>query len=157
MENTLAGLIAYFRQVATEHALVKGSFVHGAAQRIISGSRSSLVYPLLWLETPGLQLTEKDGTAPFGQRTSAFVILQKADSGDYPAQDAAWVRTEAIALDVLSRLRRDHKARLFTCPLDGGQLEPVNGPGGELGWRFEFTLGEYVPLKYEPSQWVVTP
>jgi hypothetical protein len=159
MENTLPGLIAYFRQVATEHLSLKGSFVHGAAARIISGSRSGLVYPLLWLETPTLQLREKDGTMPFGQRTAAFVILQSVSSSDYVAQDGAWNDTEAIALDVLSRLRKDRAARLFTMSFDGGQLEAVALPisaNNEIGWRYEFTLGEYVDLKYHPARWLPT-
>lgn len=154
MTNTLPHFIDYFRQLATEHVELKGSFMHGAAGRIIGGTRSGISYPLLWLETPSLTFSDKDGTAPLGQRHSAFVVLHNATSS-YADQDAKWASTERIALDVLSRLRRDHKARRFSFSLDGGQLEAVATltVDNEIGWRFELALGEYVPLPYEAARW----
>ena len=154
MANTLDSFIAYFRQLAGQHVELK-DFVHGAAGRIIAGSRSDLSYPLLWLETPTLTLSDKDGTSPYGQRHSAFVVLQSASTSDYEAQDAAWAQTEALALDVLSYLRRDRNARRFGFSLDGGSLEAVAtlSQAGEIGWRFEFSLGDFVPLKYDASRW----
>ncbi len=155
MDNTLLTFIDYFRQLAAAHLGIK-TFVHGAAGRIIAGARSELEYPVLWLETPTLGLTDKDGTAPFGQRHGAFVVLHSASTTDYVDQDAKWASTEAIALDVLSRLRRDRNARKFTFDLNGGLLEAVATltAAGEIGWRYEFTLGDYVPLKYDPTRWV---
>ena len=154
MENTLSAFIAYFRQLAFEHQVLKGSFVHGGSGRIIAGSRSSNTYPLLWLETPTLALSDKDGTAPYGQRRAAFVVLDKATSS-YADQDAKWASTEALALDVLSYLRRDKKARQINFSFDGGQLEAVATitVDGEIGWRYEFELGDYVPLKFDATRW----
>lgn len=155
MENTLPDLIAYFGQLAAQHVGLQ-DFVHGAARRIIEGSRNELNYPLLWLETPSLTLLDKDGTMPLGQRTAAFIILDTAPANDYAAQDAKWASTEAIAFDVLSRLRQDYTQRKFVAfSLDGGQLEAVAtlSQAGELGWRFEFTLSDYVQLKYDATRW----
>jgi hypothetical protein len=153
MENTLSTFIAYFRQLTKEHVEIK-SFVHGAAGRIISGSRSELEYPLLWLETPTLGLTDKDGTSPYGQRTSAFVILHNTDSRDYDDQDAKWASTEALALDVLSYLRRDKKARKINFDFNG-QLEAVATMtvANEIGWRYEFSVGDFVPLPFNATRW----
>ncbi len=155
MATSLTDFIQVFRDLAADHVALKG-FAHGPVTRIIAGSRSENDYPLLWLETPTLGLLDKDGTAPFGQRSSAFVVLQTAPSDDYQAQDAAWAQTEAIALDVLSRLRKAHKEHeLVLSSLDGTQLEAVAtlSVATEIGWRYEFSLGDYVSLKYDKDRW----
>ncbi|MGI4762504.1 MAG: hypothetical protein ACRYF0_17465 [Janthinobacterium lividum] len=154
MENTLPDFIAYFRQLASEHVELK-DFVLGPTQRIIAGSRQELTYPLLWLELPSLSLADKDGTAPLGQRHAALIVLDSA-SADYADQDAKWASTEAIALDVLSRMRKHYKERKFVSfVLDGTVLEAVSTltVAGELGWRFEFSLGDYVPVTYNATRW----
>lgn len=156
MPNTLPDFIQYFRDLAAAHVALKG-FAHGPVSRIIGGARSENEYPLLWLETPTLALLDKDGTAPFGQRSAAVVILQSVSRDDFEAQDAGWAETEALALDVLSRLRKAHKAREISFgQFDGLQLEAVAtlSLANEIGWRFEFSLGDYVPLTYDPTRWL---
>ncbi|WP_460578055.1 hypothetical protein [Hymenobacter coalescens] len=152
--NTLTHFIQYFRQLAAEHVELK-CFVHGPTARIVDSSRSGTTYPCLWLETPSLQFFDKDGTAPNGQRRAAFVVLLQKAKGDYDAQDLQWEAAERLALDVLSRLRRDKKARRFTFSLDGGELEPINTltVDNEIGYRFEFELGKVVELCYDKSRW----
>lgn len=155
MATTLPDFIDYFRQLTAAHVELKG-FQHGPVSRIIGGARDENEYPMLWLETPTLGLLDKDGTAPFGQRSSAVVILQSVPVGDHAAQDAGWAQTETIALDVLSRLRKAHKAREITFgTFDGLQLEAVAtlSAANEIGWRFEFSLGDYVCLPYDPTRW----
>ena len=151
----LPDFIAYFRQLATANLALK-TFVHGAAGRIISGSRSGIEYPCLWLETPTLGFEEKDGTAPFGKRRCAFVVLQKVPANDDEAQDAGWALAEDIALQVVSYLLRDRKARKFSFSLNEKDLEPVATitVDGEIGWRLEFELGQYSPdVRYDASKW----
>jgi len=155
MKNTLPDFIAYFRQLTTEHVEL-ADFVLGPTQRIIAGSRNELSYPLLWLELPSLGLLDKDSTTPTGQRHAALVVLDSASISDYADQDAKWASTEALALDVLSRMRHDYKARKFVSfELDGIVLEAVATltVAGEIGWRFEFKLGDFVPLKYDTTRW----
>jgi hypothetical protein len=155
MVTSLPDLIQYFRDLAEKHVELKG-FAHGPVSRIIAGSRSDNDYPLLWLETPTLGLLDKDGTAPFGQRSTAFVVLLSAPRDDYAAQDAAWARAEEIALDVLSYLRKAHKAHeIALSSLDNTQLEPVAtlSVANEIGWRYEFSLGDYVSLSYGKARW----
>ena len=158
MTNTLTDFIEYFRQLAGEHVEIK-TFVHGAAGRIIGGTRSGLEYPVLWLETPTLSLHDKDGTAPFGQRHAAFVVLAATAAGDYEDQDAKWASTEVIALDVLSYLWRDKKARRVSFDLHDRPLEPVATltVDNEIGWRYEFSLGDYVPLTFDATRWQQAP
>jgi hypothetical protein len=156
MDNTLASFLAYFRQLATEHVALQ-DFVHGPSGRIIAGSRKELTYPLLWLETPSLSLADKDGTAPLGQRHTALIVLDTASPTDYADQDAKWASTEAIALEVLSRMRKDYRERQFVAfTLDGTVLEAVATltVAGEIGWRFEFSLADYpAPIIYDATRW----
>ena len=154
MATTLPDFIQYFRDLASKHVELKG-FQHGPVSRIVGGARSENEYPMLWLETPTLGLLDKDGTAPFGQRTSAVVILQSVSRDDFAAQDAGWAQTELIALDVLSRLRKADKAREITFgQFDGLQIEAVAtlSLANEIGWRFEFNLGDYVCLTYDATR-----
>jgi hypothetical protein len=155
MKNTLPDFITYFRQLATAHVELK-DFVLGPTQRIIAGSRNTLTYPLLWLELPSLGLLDKDSTTPEGQRHAALVVLDSVSVSDYADQDAKWASTEAIALDVLSRMRKDYKERQFlSFELEGIVLEAVATltVAGEIGWRFEFKLGDFVSLKYDATRW----
>lgn len=156
MANTLPDFIQYFRDLTAQHKGLKG-FAHGPVSRIIGGARSENEYPLLWLETPTLALLDKDGTAPYGQRSAAVVVLQSVPHNDFEAQDAGWAETEQLALDVLSRLRKADKARAISFgSFDGLQLEAVAtlSQANEIGWRFEFSLGDFVPLTYDPTRWL---
>jgi hypothetical protein len=155
MATPLPDFIQYFRDLAEEHVELKG-FAHGPVSRIIAGSRSENDYPMLWLETPTMGLLDKDGTMPFGLRSSAFVVLQSVPHDDYEKQDKGWADTERIALDVLSRLRKAHKeGEIVLSSLDGTQLEAVATltVANEIGWRYEFSLGSYVALSYNQARW----
>ncbi|MBO2007569.1 hypothetical protein [Hymenobacter negativus] len=152
----LPDFIDYFRRLAAANLALAGSFVHGATGRIIAGSRSKLTYPCLWLETPTLGFEEKDGTAPLGKRKCAFVVLQKVPADDYAEQDAGWAQAEAIALQVISYLLKDRKARKFSFSLNERDLEPIATltVDNEIGWRLEFELAEYSPdVRYDATKW----
>jgi hypothetical protein len=154
--DTLPDFIAYFRELAEANLALGGSFVHGATSRIISGSRSDIKYPCLWLETPTLALSEKDGTtAPEGKRQCAWVVLQSVPANDPVAEDAGWASSEQIALDMLSRMIKDRKARKFGFELNDKPLEPIATltVDNEIGWRYEFELSSYVSVKYDPARW----
>jgi len=156
----LPDFINYFRQLAAANRALAGSFVHGATGRIIAGSRSGITYPCLWLETPTLGFEEKDGTAPLGKRKCAFVVLQKVPNDDYAAQDAGWAQAEDIALQVLSYMLRDRKARKFSFSLNERDLEPIATitVDNEIGWRLEFELAQYAPaVAYDATKWQPVP
>lgn len=151
--NTLAGFIAYFRKLTNENTHLQ-SFVRGSQARIVKGGRSGLKYPLLWLEMPSMQLTDKDGTDPSGKREAAIVILHNAPAGNDAEEDRLWELTEGIALQVVARMRKDRKKKLFA--FDGNVLlEAVNTltVANEIGWRFEFELTKQAGLCYDASQW----
>ncbi|HEX8351087.1 MAG TPA: hypothetical protein VF598_14080 [Hymenobacter sp.] len=150
-----AAFVAYFRNLAAANKQLAGSFVHGPARRIVEGARSKLTYPLLWLETPALVLEEKDGTDPNGRRECALLILinMPANTAD-TVQDQAWAASEQLMLQVISRMRRDRKNRLFTFRLTSA-IEPINTltVNNEYGWRVEFEVGKPAGLCYDAAQW----
>jgi hypothetical protein len=154
--NDFAAFVAYFRQLASQHKRLAGSFVHGPSRRIVEGGRSKLSYPLLWLETPALVLEEKDGTDPNGRRECALLILINipANQAD-AAQDQAWAEAEQIMLQIVSRIRRDRKNRLFSSFRLTSAIEPVNTltVNNEYGWRVEFEVSKPAGLCYDPTQW----
>lgn len=154
MENTLDGLIGYFRTLTTQHVELK-SFVHGTARRVVNGSRTTIQYPALWLETPALALTDKDGMAPNGQRQFGLVVVDTVRAGDDVAEDAAWARTERLLLDVLIRLRNDRRAEGIQFTLAQSSLEPVTplSAANEIGFRIELALDKPVAFCYDPSRW----
>lgn len=154
--NTLSGFIAYFRTLALEHVALGSAqhFVHGSSARIVKGTRSKLKYPLLWLETPSLRLSGKDGTDPTGKRECALLILHNAPAGNDEAEDALWESTERLMLDVIARMRKDRKARLFGLE-DEFLLEAVNTltVANEIGWRVEFDMSKAAGLCYDATRW----
>ena len=156
LSNNFKDFIAYFRQLATEHTGIN-HFAHGPAKRILDSTRAGFSYPCLWLETPSLHLTDKDGTAPDGKRQCALVVLTQC-SGTYQQEDEAWDLTEQLALDVISRLREDRKKRLFA--FDGNvQLDAISSLTNDLdfGWRIEFETSKTTGLCYRPGVWNLLP
>ena len=152
LSHSFADFIAYFRRLAEEHKQLQ-YFAHGPASRIVAGTRTGFAYPALWLETPSLQLNEKDGTDPSGTRQCAFVVLKPGGS-TYDQQDAAWALTEQIALDVVARMRRDRKLRLFS--FDGNvQLDAISTltTDNDCGWRVEFETVKSSGLCYVAAHW----
>ena len=154
MLNTLTDVIEYFRSFAQEHVELE-SFIHGTTRRVISLSRSDTKYPALWLETPILVLTDKDGTAPSGQRRAALVVVDSIESGNDEAKDIAMARTEGLLLEVLSRLRHDRRELKFTFSLQGSVLEPVApiSAANEVGYRVEIAFDKPVAFCYNPDRW----
>lgn len=156
LTNSFDGFIQYFRTLAAEHVGLR-HFAHGPAQRILSNTRSGFQYPCLWLETPSLKLTEKDGTDPDGLRQCAFVVLTQCKGG-YDEQDKAWADTEQIALDIIARMRKDRKLRLFS--FDGNvHLEAISTltVDNDFGWRVEFETSKTTGLCYVQAVWETQP
>lgn len=154
LPNQLIDFIAYFRSLQEKHKELK-SFVHGASERIISQSRSELEYPCFWLETPVLHLSENQANNVTGDRICAFVVLKNAPTENELEQDLIWNETEAIALDILSRIRKDQRTLNFRFDFNLVTMEPISTlhVDNEYGWRVEFRLKNFVELCYNPSKW----
>jgi len=145
--------VTYFRTMATEHKDVK-FFVHGASERIINQSRSDLVYPCLWLETPSMRLSDNNADVQ-GWRESAFIVFENSPGDDYDKQDQIWQRTEVIALDIIARMRHDSRRHAFRIDINSISIDPINTifVDNDFGWRVEFRTDKSVPVCYHPEKW----
>lgn len=144
---------SYFEQLASEHQGIK-SFVHGDARRFQAKSRSEIEYPCLWLETPSQKFIDNTGNTHI-ESTGAFVILHNAPAGDADAQDQIWSDTNQIALDVISRIRKDSKDRTQFIKSDFFGIDPIDTlfVANDYGWRVEFSVKKTKELCYNSSIW----
>jgi len=159
LNNKFSDFVAYFRQVALEH-LVLNDFIHGTTADIMGKGRSDLKYPLLWLETPSLKIKTNEAGHTEGTRSFAFIILWNVHKDEAtPEQiDQVWELTEAIALDVLTRMKQDNKKRLFKFDPGEVSLDPISTLfiDNDYGWRVELNLEKYLNLCYDPTKWAAS-
>ena len=155
LNNRFSQFVAYFRQLAQEHIQIN-DFIHGTAADVMGKSRSDLNYPLLWLETPYLKINDNQVGNIEGVRSSAFIILWNTPEKTAEEIDLVWEKTEVIALDVLSRMRKDAKARLFHFRLSEASLDPISTLfiDNDYGWRVEFGLDKKLDLCFDPTKWI---
>jgi len=151
--NTLPEYENYFKEIARTNKLIKG-FVMGGADDIISASRSDINYPGLWLEIPNMVFTDNGTDQIEGQRHGAITVLK---NGEYtPAQKAAVLQEcETILLQILGKMRKDRKARLFSFSLHGSTAEAISQlfVDNDYGWRLEFHIDKNIEVCYHAEHW----
>lgn len=146
--GSLAELETYFHGLQESHAELK-YFVAGDSHKITTVDRSSVEYPLLWMETPEVDWTLSDKY----QRVYrvAFIVL-----GNVPPDN--WRRerlVKSLLLDIVSTLLRwiqqDKEAGLLDYESLSARSQPVFpwGHDNEIGWRTE--LDFRVPISYCPE------
>lgn len=154
--NNFKALKTYFKTLATEHLLLQGSFVHGATSKLRSDLLSKVSFPLMWMETPFIEM-HHNGSATFARKKGAIVILgqsKKANRTD-DEMDDEWDTLEGIALDVISRLYKDAKAGVHKIDISECDLDPVDPLLVDdcIGWRFEFTISNAINICYNADNW----
>jgi len=144
---------SYFRSLATSHVDING-FVFGPLRRIMDQQRSVAEYPLMFLELPDVELTIDGDTYQRGYK-GALLILQNAEHEDIAAQDAAYLLTETIIVQVLAKLLQDHQSRLIFLNIETLNIEAVSSlhTNIEHGWRLEFELLYTGKDCYNPLKW----
>ena len=155
MNNFLA-LKQYFQGIADSHILLEGNFVHGGISKLRADVLSKKKYPLMWFETPSIEIYHS-GSAILANKKSAVVILGKmnANNDTEADQDDTLDVLEGIALDVISKLRKDavdglHKIDISECDLD--PIDPLLVDNC-IGWRFEFTITNAINICFNPENW----
>jgi len=154
LNNKFSDFISYFRKIQEEHTELV-YFVHGTAADVMGLSRSELEYPCLWLETPELKIQENQAMEVTGSRSAAFMILWNAPEKSAEEVDLIWSKTEELALDVLSRMRKDRRERKINFNLNGVTVDPISTLfiDNDYGWRVEFTLARHLDLCFRPEKW----
>ena len=145
----------YFKNLADTHVLLDGNFVYGGTEKIQQKTVSDKGYPLLWLETPFVDIDDSGSSFTAGKR-SAFVILAKLDAENKndDEQDEVMDELEEIALDILSKLKKDARENLHKIELSG-TVEPVNPLliDNVVGLRFEFEMKNVFTITYNAAHW----
>jgi hypothetical protein len=130
---------AYFRSLAKRHPSIK-DFVYGDSERILSMDRSTLKYPVLWLETPRSNWKLKEpAQASF---TGAFVVLINTPIDDDQREeyviDYAW----QITRDLINMIREDARLDFIEAVIGSFSSDPILGYGtdNDFGWRTNYQL-----------------
>jgi len=140
MIKTASDLRDYFQALATALGC---SFVYGASDRILNRQNSQLVYPVLWLEVPEIQMIRSGGLKR--RFSSAFIFLSNADWDDEAGQNARldemYLLTEQ-ALQTLQASATDNFPPQFDFDMESAssQHKPKWSADDDWGWRTEFEL-----------------
>jgi len=133
--------IDFFNTIAAQIIPLKGNFVYGDANRVLSEQRSRLNYPCLWVETPSWSIVE---TQSGKQRVwqGFVVILHQAKPDDWAEEQANMTNVMRIA-DYLHRILSESDA-FFA--IDGISAQPIStfGIDSDLGLRIGFRM--YTPI-----------
>ena len=130
-----ATYVHYFRQIHARHYGI-ANFQHGDAPDIIKMERRGANYPLLWLESPLISFSR--GVPRF---RGAFMILAHAGTPDRTRYDYYLAKCYAIAVDIISEMRRDNEKGYIHFDVDKSTLFPhYFGTDNQTGWRVEFEV-----------------
>jgi hypothetical protein len=145
----------YFAALATAHKLIDGNFVSGGSSDIQQSTVTDKGFPLLWLETPFVDINDS-GSSISATKRSAFVILDKVDhiNKTKAQQEEVMDTLEEIALDILSKLKKDARENVHKIDLSG-TIEPVDPLLIDdcIGVRFEFEMTNVFTITYIPENW----
>lgn len=151
-----ADFIHYFRQLAAAHTDIKAFFV-GNSDRILSAERSTIEYPVLWLEDPDVTVSDNGGL--FVRYESSFVILCNAKLDDWQQQDYNLDKTYQIALEIIRKLKYDAEEGdcLFDLLLGSIRIQRIHTltHDNDWGWRVDFAIQETEAACIDACKWGV--
>lgn len=146
--GSLAELEAYFESLWQSYP-GSGSFVTGDSHKIVTLDRSSLTYPVLWLETPEVDWNFSNKYQR--EYKIAFVILWNSPPDNW--QRVRFVKSRS--LDIVDHLLRWMQQDKEEVLLDYESLRASSYPiapwghDNDVGWRTE--LGIRTPISYCPE------
>lgn len=147
--------INYFKTLCEDHVEI-GTFKHGMANEVIERKQDSeFQYCLAWLETPEVSINNNEGQT-YANRRGALVILDKFDNGIWEQRDSVLNKTEAIALQLIAKMKYDKKQGVLEhINLDSFSMDAVSSllfNDFETGWRIEFTFESYINVCLDESK-----
>lgn len=154
--NNFKSLKEYFKSIAESHVLLDGNFIHGGVSKLRSDILSKKKYPLMWMETPFIEI-DSSASSFFARKKSAIVILGQlnANNETEDQQDDKLDLLEGIALDVITKLLQDGKEGLHRIDVAECDLDPIDPllVDNCIGWRFEFNIVNTLDLCFNPLNW----
>lgn len=134
--------IAYFRDLAAAHSKLK-QFVVGGSERILNRNRTTIEYPIFWLEVPEVSMSRGGSETEYSTIFSgAFLVLENAQPDNWEREDADLNNTLNICLQILDRIERDADGAQWSINLEAVVLEHKGrwGDDNDWGWRVNFDL-----------------
>lgn len=143
MINSYAGFTAYFRTLIAGIPDIK-QFVVGGAERILNRNRSTINYPIFWLEIPDVSITRGGSTGDYSATfSSAFIILRNAQTDDWSREDQDLDLCLQLVYRVLVAMKNSaDEDNEFTFDLNNVSVEHKGkwGDDNDWGWRVGFSL-----------------
>jgi hypothetical protein len=142
MLYTLADIEEYFRLIGTAHPGIQ-QVVIGDSEEVLSVDRSTLNYPLLWLETPDVTWSLRNMQREY---SIAFVVLVNAQTDNWQRQRYILNQSLQITESLLARMAEDANVGQLFSAITSAQSDPILGYGHDhdFGWRT--TLRMEVPM-----------
>ena len=162
MSATFSDIIAYFKQLATEHIAIGHSesekhFYRFELEEVLSGL-GKVNYPALILEGYRYGLTDNKSDNVLKNRSGAFIILgQLKDIGDFDTMHELWDSQEEICDDIIARIKADKRAVAAVRDFDLNNVEVTliaNENDHNYGIRCTFTISSACPMDMDPAKWL---
>ena len=166
MKNNFSQLIAYFENLARTHVEIQHSeiekhFFRFELDEVLNGiNRSDVAYPMLILEGYSYDYTDNKSDNIIKNRSGAFILLDHChDISDYGNVHEIWDRLEAIADDILVKIRSD-KRNPLTPVVRGFEYSGTtakliaNEIGNSVGIRLTFTISAPVASDVQANRWI---
>jgi len=145
---------SYFENIANRHKKIK-SFYEIDEDEIISGLRSKVQYPCLFLEFPEPTAFDNSTNTDVKQ-PSGLAVLSPCKPGDFKKRREILVENEKIILDIVSQMRKDRiEGNNLWFDLNQTRWSKV-GPmftDNLYGWRLDFNIQRWLDIEYYESDW----
>ncbi|MBK9391964.1 MAG: hypothetical protein IPN68_17900 [Bacteroidetes bacterium] len=150
--NSPGEIRAYFELIAEENNAIR-QFYYGDYDDILGAERVRMEYPLLWLEDMEVRPNSEDSTNLIYD--FSFVVLQNSPPEQKERVLYNHESTFRIAMQILSRLKKDIHEELIDMSLDDVTMDPVNtiGNDNDQGWRVTLRISAYTTLCYNADEW----
>jgi hypothetical protein len=157
-------IVAYFRQLATEHREIAHTetekhFFRYELDEVLIGLPRGMNYPAMVLEGYRFSLLDGNSDNVVKRRDGAFMLLDHIpDTGDHDHIHKVWGDLEEIGDDIIARIRRDKRnpaspVRDFnTASVEANLLSTEFG--NLYGIRFTFTMDATFEIDVNEERWL---
>jgi len=162
-----SAIVAYFQQLATEHAEIRHSqankrFYRCEIDELNTAIPSVARFPALILEGYSFMIEDRGSDNPVKHRICAFMLLDKVSGQlNYDNLHETWDKLETIGDDIICRIRADKRTpgspiRDFSMSSVEANLLGFKEFGNLAGIRYIFTIDAFYPSDVNPERWLTT-
>lgn len=162
-----SAIVAYFRQLATEHVDIRHSqenkrFYRCEIDELNTAIPSVAKFPALILEGYSFVIEDRKSDNPIKRRICAFMLLDKVPGQlNFDNLHNTWDKLETIGDDIICRIQADKRApdspiRDFNMSSVEANLIGFKDFGNLAGIRYIFTIDAFYPSDINPARWLTT-